>query len=307
MNRFAQFRRSAFTIIELLVVIGIIGIVIALLLPAVQAARETARRASCQNKLRQIALAANSFHNDQERFPPGQCGGKYGFGPDSRSWSWLARLLPYLEQKNLFDEADVPRQTLKKSGIADRQVAVFLCPSDPFSWEGPRMDAGNLEGFRVGQTNYKGVSGANWGSDGSQQTNNIGTQWPNEGTNGSSDGLENGDGIMWRSDIRRPIQARHVRDGLTQTFMIGEDLPEKNTWCSWPYANNAYGTCAIPPNSTFEDPNWWPNTHSFRSAHPSGLNFAMADGSVQFIQQRISLDVYRALATRAGKEVVSDY
>ncbi len=307
MNRSAQFRRSGFTIIELLVVIGIIGVLIALLIPAVQAAREAARRASCQNKLRQIALAANAFHEGQDRFPPGQCGGKYGFGPDSRCWSWLARLLPYLEHKNVSEDGDIPRQTLKESRVADRQVALFLCPSDPYSWKGPRIDAGNLEGFPVGQTNYKGVSGANWGADGSQHTNNIGTNWPNPGTNGSWDGMENGDGVMWRSDIRRPIRASDVRDGLTQTFMIGEDLPEKNTWCSWPYANNAYGTCAIPPNFTFEHPNWWPNTHSFRSRHPGGLNFAFVDGSVQLIEEQIDLQVYRALATRAGGEVVSDY
>lgn len=124
---------------------------------------------------------------------------------------------------------------------------------------------------------------------------------------GVDDGLEQGDGIMWRSDILRPVAARNVRDGLSQTFMIGEDLPEKNRWCSWPYANNAYGTCAIPPNFSYRDPNWWPNTHSFRSAHPGGLNFAMADGSVHFIEQGIALPVYRALATRAGQETVSDY
>ncbi len=307
MNRVGLHARSAFTLIELLVVMTVIGILIALIVPAVQAAREAARRASCQNKLRQLALAANSFHNDHDRFPPGQCGGEYGFGPDSRSWSWLARVLPHLEEKELFDQADIPRQTLRESGIADRQVAAFLCPSDPSSWEGPRTDAGNLEGFAVGQTNYKGVSGANWGSDGSQNSNNIGTLWPNPGANGSWDGLQKGDGLMWRSDILRPLGARHVRDGLSHTLMIGEDLPRKNRWCSWPYANNAYGTCAIPPNFTYDDPNWWPNTHSFRSAHPGGLNFALADGSVHFIEQGIELEVYRALATRAGKEVVGDY
>jgi prepilin-type N-terminal cleavage/methylation domain-containing protein len=307
MNRLTEPSRSAFTIIELLLVVTVIGILIALLVPAVQAAREAARRASCQNNLRQLALAASGFHADHGRFPPGQCGGKYGFGPDSCCWSWLARLLPYLEEKSLFGQADVPRQTLRQSGIAAAQVAVFLCPSDPTSWLGPRSDAGNLEGFAVGQTNYKGVSGANWGADGSQNLDNIGTLWPNPGTNGSWDGLESGDGIMWRSDILRPVAAQHVRDGLSQTFLIGEDLPKKNRWCSWPYANNAYGTCAIPPNFTWHDPNWWPNTHSFRSAHPGGLNFAVADGSVHFIEEGIALAVYRALATRAGEETLSAF
>ena len=157
----------------------------------------------------------------------------------------------------------------------------FLCPSDGYSWRGPRTDAGNLRGFAVGQANYKGVSGANWGADASQDWGRhssdpiqpgeggrdyIGTLWPNPGTNGSEDGLENGDGIMWRTDYQHPVQQRDVTDGLSHTFLIGEDLPDKDSWCSWPYANNAYGTCAIPPNFTFQDPNWWPNTQSFRSA-----------------------------------------
>ena len=146
----------------------------------------------------------------------------------------------------------------------------------------------------MGQTNYKGVSGANWGADGSQKKDSIGTLWANPGTNGSADGLNNGDGLMWRTDYLRPMQDADVRDGLSNTFLLGEDLPEKNLWCSWPYANNAYGTCAIPPNYTYRDPNWWPNTHSFRSAHPTGLNFALADGSVRFFSQYIALATYRA-------------
>ena len=180
--RWREASPHGFTLVELLVVIAIIGILIALLLPAVQAAREAARRASCQNKLRQIALAANNFHGDHDRFPPGQCGGKYGFGPDSRGWSWLARILPYLEYKNLFEDGDVPRRTLRESGVADRQVALFLCPSDPSSWKGPRTDAGNLEGFPVGQTNYKGVSGANWtcwsAGTGTTIRSSLGFTWP---------------------------------------------------------------------------------------------------------------------------------
>ena len=114
--------------------------------------------------------------------------------------------------------------------------------------------------------------------------NNINTLWLNPGTNRSDDGLDNGDGILWQSDIRFNINQDSVKDGLSNTFLIGEDVPQQNRWCSWPYANNAYGTSTIPPNFTWADTNWWPNTWSFRHDHPAGLQFAFADGSVHFIR-----------------------
>jgi prepilin-type N-terminal cleavage/methylation domain-containing protein len=299
----------AFTLVELLVVIAIIGILIGLLIPAVQSAREAGRRASCQNNLHQIALAVHQFNGEQGHYPPGQCGGTIGFGANTRAWSWLARILPYAEENSLYREGGVPTKTLIESGIMDKQVRLFLCPSDAYSWRGPRTDAGNLPGIPVGQTNYKGVSGANWGSDDSlpSDQDDIGTLFPNPGKNGSSDGMNDGDGIFWRSDYTAALSEKNVTDGLSHTFLAGEDLPEKNRWCSWPYANNAYGTCAIPPNYMYQDTIWWPNTQSFRSMHPAGLNFAMADGATLFISQDIDLATYRALATRAGGETVSGF
>jgi hypothetical protein len=87
--------------------------------------------------------------------------------------------------------------------------------------------------------------------------------------------------------------------------LIGEDLPDENHWCSWPYSNHAYGTCAIPPNHKQENKWNWQNTHSFRSAHPGGLNFTYADASTSFVSDSIELNIYRALATRNGKEIVT--
>ena len=104
------------------------------------------------------------FHGDLGHFPQGQCDGTFGFGPDAQTWSWMVRILPYIEEKSIYQNGMILSRTLSQSGIADSQVRLFLCPSDGYSWRGPRTDAGNLVGFAVGQTNYKAVSGANWGT-----------------------------------------------------------------------------------------------------------------------------------------------
>lgn len=134
----------------------------------------------------------------------------------------------------------------------------------------------------------------------------LSTQWAHQGINGSYDGLDDGDGAMFRSDYRVDTGKSHIRDGTSNTFLLGEDVPSENAWLSWPYANNAYGTCAIPPNLRIADILDFPNTWSFRSNHPSGLNFAMADGSVRWISNAIELSAYRALATIAGQEQIDD-
>ncbi|HWP84648.1 MAG TPA: DUF1559 domain-containing protein, partial [Terriglobia bacterium] len=264
--------RRGFTLLELLVVIAIIGIIIGLLLSAVQRVREAAARMECASNLRQLAVAVHQHHDTERRLPYGQFAGPYGGGPDSYSWSWLARLLPYVGHEALYRQGNIPRTTLRESGVAHYRVNVFLCPSDASVTGGPRRDAGNLSGFPVGHTNYKGVSGSNWGDDLEGVGPNFRTDWRNRGTNGSFDGLSNGDGIFFRVDYRRRLGLAHIKDGTSHTLMIGEDVPSRNAWCSWPYANNAYGTCAIPPNVRRADgsaypPGDWPNTWSFRSEH----------------------------------------
>lgn len=302
----ARKARQGVTLVELLVVISIVGVLMTVLLPAIMAARESGRRTECQHHLRQLAMAADMFHVAHGRYPPGHGGGDYGWGPDSRAWSWLARLLPHLERQDLYEQGQIGRQTLRQSAATDKQISVFLCPTS--AAYGVRADAGNLSGLPVGVTTYKGVSGANWGDD-VVGVGTFSTPWRNKGTNGSYDGLSQGDGVMYRCDFQHERTQAIVRDGLSNTFLIGEDLPDLNIWCSWPYANNAYGTCAIPPNVerlVSTDPKSFPVTWSFRSYHPGGLNFAMADGSVKFIDEAIDLTVYRALATVAGRETLDD-
>jgi len=190
------------------------------------------------------------------------------------------------------------------------QIGLFLCPSDDSSWSGPRSDAGNLIGFPVGQTNYKGVAGANWGDDLLGIGPNISTDWRNPGTNGSFDGHSRGDGIFYRMDYLRLLRLTQITDGTSNTFMIGEDIPALDLYCSWPYSNNANGTCAIPPNVRGPNgqpypPANWENAESFRSRHPGGVQFALADGGVRFISDGISLPTYRALATIRGGEAAA--
>jgi prepilin-type N-terminal cleavage/methylation domain-containing protein/prepilin-type processing-associated H-X9-DG protein len=301
--------RAGFTLIELLVVIAIIAVLIGLLLPAVQKVREAAARAACRSNLKQIALAAHTYHDAQGSLPVNSF---TGFGPQTRSWSWLARLLPYLEQDNLYRQGNIPANTLYQGRVAvGGQVKVFLCPADT-AGPGPRTDAADLGSYEggpafpppidAGQTNYKGVSGANWdwGED----------RWRNVGTNGSRDGLDFGDGVFPRGRPVTPVQLIGITDGASNTFMAGEDIPAKNHWCSWPYSNNAIGTCAIAPNAkrvdgSEYDSTDWINIYSFRSRHPGGLHFAYADGSVHFISDSIDLRVYRAMATIRGGEVVT--
>jgi prepilin-type processing-associated H-X9-DG protein len=300
----------AFTLIELLVVIGIIGALVGLLVPAVMKVRESANRMSCAHNLRQLAIAIHAYHDADGRLPCGQFLGRYGGGPDSLAWSWLARLLPYVEQQSLYQAGGIPLKTLSQSGVAGREIRVFLCPTDAGVGAGPRTDAGNLSGFPVGRSSYKGVSGANWGADLQQGLASIATDWRNRGTNNSFDGLSFGDGVLGRNDVGRPLTLTSIRDGTSNTLMIGEDVQDKNQWLSWPYANNAYGTCAIPPNVKRPgggeyDPSDWPNTWSFRSRHSGGVQFAYADGSVRFMGDSVALPTYRALATISGGEVVS--
>lgn len=162
-------RPRAFTLVELLVVIAIIGVLVALLLPAVQAAREASRRAKCQNHLRQIGLAVHLFEDSHKKIPANRYGDYDAWtdfgGPfeNSSSWSWLAAILPYLEQANIANTGDIPNRQLNQTAVLATSIPVFHCPSDEIGriktfFEKSRY----LRGLQTGLTNYKGVQGANF-------------------------------------------------------------------------------------------------------------------------------------------------
>ena len=135
----------------------------ALLLPAVQAARESARRTACQNNLKQLSLAVDGFHAAHGRYPPGRFGGPYGGGPTSRAWGWEALILAFLERGDAYRTGKIGDARLDKSVATHLGLEILLCPTGASLSDGSRTDAGNLEGLPVGRTTYKAVSGSNWG------------------------------------------------------------------------------------------------------------------------------------------------
>jgi prepilin-type N-terminal cleavage/methylation domain-containing protein/prepilin-type processing-associated H-X9-DG protein len=323
--------RPGFTLIELLVVIAIIGILIALLLPAVQKIREAAARMQCSNNLKQLALACHNYHDTYGSLPRdgsqsnlqyshNQSNGTPGTGccgVGAPHWSWIARLMAHFEEANAMNQAGIPNNRMNQNAdtlaVLALPLKVLTCPSDNTKPR-TRTDSADLGGVLVAVTSYKGVSGSNWGADFYPNESNFNTPYRNIGTNGSYNGLENGDGIFWRADIRKgALRLNDITDGTSNTFMIGEDVADFIAWNAWSYANGAVGTCAIPPNVGITVPPLgeaagfgdWPRRYSFRSRHLGGLQFAYADGSVHFVSDNIPLGVYRALATIRGGEVVN--
>ena len=324
---------KGFTLVELLVVIAIIGVLVALLLPAVQAAREAARRAQCTSQLKQLALGSINYESQRGHVPggvgygpppaaSGTTGGRGG-GADSTRPSivpnyyhgqgWIVEILPQIEQQSLYDIFAADRDDDFKSNPAQRSDAiieamkvqpdVLVCPSDsegtePLDGTQPQMTA-----FTVAPTNYRGVMGTEQMAQGSSS---CPVSLPVQSY--CNDGTRRCNGMIWRVSALYPVKFREVTDGLSNTMMVGEDLPSHNHHSAWSFSNGATGSTLCPLNFSLNDPNpgnWW-DVRGFRSWHTGGANFAFADGSVHFIQEDIEFDLYRALSTIAGEELISE-
>ena len=307
--------RRAFTLVELLVVVAVIGILVALLLPAVQHAREAARRISCRSHLKQIGLALHNYH-DRSRVLP--------YGWDNRGSLWTAHLLPFLEQQALYDSLlfqESGRGNWDANGSPNEAacgtfLAVFRCPSLSVP---QHIDNAGIPG-RV-PCSYRGNAGTEASSD-DQSTRPDKTSKSLE--------LLDQNGIFFAC---RTIRFADITDGLSNTVLVGESRTEPDFvqdgqvmdfWyigspqvdpCRCDGGNGgtefseAVGTGYMPMHLGKIDPAA-PGVLielAFGSHHAGGAFFTMGDGSVQFLSEAIDFQVYRALFSRHGAEVVGSY
>ena len=300
MSRLSYRARRGFTLVELLVVIAIIGILIGMLLPAVQQVREAARRTQCANQMRQLSLAILNFESSRSRFPAGWTAEDDGEDGQLPGWAWSAEILPFIEQANLADQIDFQAAILDDDNVplTIEVIETYLCPSDPDAdilnfvteisepvGDGSGNSNNNSGGFGdellLARSNYSGVFG------------NIEVV----------DDPFGGQGMFFGNSR---LGFNDIRDGSSNTMLIGERRNDLGavTWVGVidgieePFAR-VVGATDRAPNDPGE------GLEAFRSYHPGGINVGLGDGSVQFVSDTVSEILFQALGTRNGGEVVS--
>lgn len=284
-------RNKGFTLVELLVVIAIIGVLIALLLPAVQAAREAARRSQCGNNLKQLVLGLHNYHDVRNEFPSGWV----STGQNVKAgWGWSAQILPFVEQGNLYDELGVSRRTLRAAigdtatkPLLQTPLDVYRCPSD--------TSGDTLTGTSTASPNFhRRFHCDNCGSPALEPavSNYVG----NGGFFDPNPGDKKNNGLFMANE---KLTFSDITDGTTNTIAIGE----RNERCragAWIGARNPpgpdmWGSYFVRARVSIKlnDPRDAKGnvcTEGFASSHPTGGQFAMCDGSVRFITETITFN-----------------
>jgi prepilin-type N-terminal cleavage/methylation domain-containing protein len=305
-------RSSAFTLVELLVVIAIIGILVGLLLPAVQAAREAARRMQCSNNLKQLALALHNYESTHRTFPPS--------GIQSNQMSWAVMMLPFIEQNNLYDRFNFTAGNWRAHGrnaaIKGILVPAYQCPSAPSDTLFSRYPIDSPDPLMhendVRTMHYQAVLGPTG-------LNTLTGQQYRVLTNPSAVfglvALQGAFGTSARSPANPNFilpgnnRLSDITDGTSNTILLGEFAwAGHTTWRSWirGWWGDGNGTLLYTSKNVTNPINsrvsLW-NDSSFGSQHTGGAQFARADGSVQFVSQSLDMNVYRSIASRDGGEV----
>jgi prepilin-type N-terminal cleavage/methylation domain-containing protein/prepilin-type processing-associated H-X9-DG protein len=324
--------RSGFTLIELLVVIAIIAVLIGLLVPAVQRVREAASRTQCMNNLKQIGLAAQTYHDANKKFPSGhECRASDGRGKTDGTLAspyyfsnWAIQLLPYLEQEPLFKTYNnsVPNDDPSNRVVRETYLAIYSCPSDPNinQLQGPGSRSSKAASVQYRMGSYRGMSGVdadgsnNWGG-GPTEVATLYKSFPNTR------------GVLYCVDDWNPVKNVKIMaiiDGTSNTFLVGErstrTTPSRGTmWAnsynlyslSSGYSNSAsllndYDACEVIFGGSPGHPgNDAPCKYGWGSFHEGGINFVMCDGHVVTVSTSINMTVFQGLCTIAGGESVS--
>ncbi len=314
-------KRTAFTLVELLVVIAVIGVLVALLLPAVQAARESARRADCQSRMRQVGLALLAYHDTFKQFPPGNIVVTSGicraWGLEGRDYpsedgpNWAIHLLPFLEEGSLHDAYDYStfNEALENADVTSAIVPTYVCPSDTLPnqpqvpAEGPACAAALNVAYMPGS--YRGVSGTS-----------EGVYFLDSSSLGSYKAERRG--VLHSVGVRGFGQEsiRTVVDGLSSTLAIGESTTRTSLArrTLWAYSHSYYSLSAVTPQSRVLLGDYdacvaaggyggsKPCRRGWGSSHPGIVNFVACDGSVRPISVDVDMDLLAAMATIDGGE-----